>query len=392
MKNLRRNVSVLIIALCFLGFGLISASGNVQTKASVKPSPTVTPKSKKSTASAKTTPKPSPASQKAKATVKTDSAAKSKTTEKSKSVSTEKSADTKSTPKPTAAPQIIVAVTSANVRSESNLNSKIVKTLNIGTILPVLEVNSGWYKVKLNDGSGWISKTISMNFDSAQRGKIYQQLVEKYFKGKEMDFAAASQIAVFLKTAPDKIGNELAADFGFKRLLALSAALKKIPFGKSDEDPYKNFVKTNEKEIVYSDPSGEWYIRSEVFWELHNQYKNLPIGEEIAWQAAQNPIPGECEGYINCYLYALRVTDGEYLNFYPGGKYSKKALQNISNLLAPMVADLKEKNVYTPATDISDRAEFNRYLAELRTIISRVPYVEKSKPLQQINQLGEGYR
>jgi hypothetical protein len=88
----------------------------------------------------------------------------------------------------------------------------------------------------------------------------------------------------------------------------------------------------------------------------------------------------------------LRATDGEYLNFYPNGKYSKKALANITNLLEPIIADLGGKSVYAPPTDISDRAEFNRFLTELRTIISKMPDVDKTKTLQQINQLGEGYK
>jgi hypothetical protein len=168
--------------------------------------------------------------------------------------------------------------------------------------------------------------------------------------------------------------------------------MKAVPFGKSEQSPYKTFLRAHDKEVVYSEPSGEWYVRSDLFWELHNKFTELPIAEEIAWEAAKNPIPGECEGYINCYLYLLRATDGEYLNFYPSGKYSKKALSNITNLLEPMIADLNAKTVYTPPSDISDRAEFNRFLTELRTIISKMPDVDKAKTLRQINQLGEGYK
>ena len=80
------------------------------------------------------------------------------------------------------------------------------------------------------------------------------------------------------------------------------------------------------------------------------------------------------------------------MNFYPNGKYSKKALADITDTLELSVADMNDKQLYTPLADISERAEFNRFLTELRTIISKVADIDKAKPLRLINQLGEGYK
>ena len=317
------------------------------------------------------------------------STSKTKTAEKTDSPKKNGSSKIKeSQSKPSAETQIIVSVTSARVRQEPNAASKVLKFLNIGTILNVSDENSDWFQVKLSDtDKGWISKTIVMKFDNSKRLETYRKIIDKYSKSNDLDFTTASQIADFLRSK-----NDLPADLKFKRLLALSSALKKIPVGKDDQNPYKSFTESNKKDIVYSEPSAQWLVRSDALWQLHNQSKNLPISEEIAWQAAQTPLPGECEGYVNCYLYNIRATDGEYLNFYPNGKYSKKALQNITSFLEPIVADSREKAIYSAASDISDRAEFNNYLAELRKIISKLSLVEKSKTLKQISQLGEGYR
>ena len=293
--------------------------------------------------------------------------------------------------------QIIVSATSARVRKEPDLTAETLQTAKVGTIFTLLENNENWYKVQILKGetkeSGWISKTIAQPFTSAKRGEIYQKIADKYLAQSSLDFAAAAQLFDFLTTAEKEIkDSKLLADLSFKRLLAIIAALKKIPFDKLSENPFKNFLEANEKEIVYSDPSGQWLLRSDLLWQMHEKYKNLPISEEIAWTAAQNPIPGECEGYINCYLYLLRATEGEYLNFYPNGKYSLQALKNLTVFLEPIVADAKEKAVYTSASDISDRADFNRYLTELRAIISKVSHLEKSKTLAQIKQIGESHR
>lgn len=449
MKNLRQNISILVVVFCFLGFSFTSAMGNAQTKnAKAKPtptpsktkkSPTPTPKTAKTTLTKTDKSKTLPTSKTTKKSdkSKTDTKAKAEKDKKSekdkkntaKTVKTPpKSTTTKTIPKPkqqvvkenpvtkpqtakTTKPitpptpkpksivnqKVIVSVISARVLSEPNVDSSTVQNLHIGAVLTVLEKNEDWYKVLFagdqNASSGWVSKTIVTDFAIAQRNEIYQKIVDGTFNKDAMDFATAMELFDFLTVANKEITDEkLLADLDFKRLLALKAALKAVSNDKAQENPYQTFLKTNEKEIVYSEPSAQWYVRLEKFWQLHYQYKNLPISEEIAWQAANNPIAGECEGYINCHLYKLRTTFGEYLNFYPNGKYSQEAIENINNSLQPLVADAKERKVYYAASDTSDRAEFNRYLTELRTIIFKVSRPEKTKTIQQINQIAEGFR
>ena len=115
-------------------------------------------------------------------------------------------------------------------------------------------------------------------------------------------------------------------------------------------------------------------------------------GEKIAWEAAKNPLPGECEGYVNCYLFMLRMTDGEYLNFYPNGEHASEALRNIIQLLEPIASDANAKKVYNDPTDVSDRAEFNSLITELRVIVSRLPNTEKEKAQQQLKKIAEGFK
>ncbi len=303
--------------------------------------------------------------------------------------------------KPDETSEIIVAVTGGRVRSEPTTKSEILKQSTIGTRFTVLEEKNGWYRVELSKSenedeegeTGWISKSITKKYDGSKPGKLYQDVVGKYFKRKSITFNTAREIFEFLPRAADEAKTfETGGDLRLKHLLALSSVLKAVPVNKQDKSPYKEFLAKYKNDIVYSEPAGEWYVRSDKFWQLHERYKKYKIGEDIAWQAAGNPIPGECEGYINCYLYMLRVTDGEYLNFYPNGKYSRKALLDVNNLLQPIVADLQTKTVYYTTSDITDRAEFNRMLSELRKIISNTPYIEKQKILKQISLIAEGHR
>lgn len=298
------------------------------------------------------------------------------------------------------AAEIVVAVTGGRIRSEPSLKGKILKESAIGTRFAVLEEKNGWSRVELKKASeekeaetGWISNSITAKIDSADPGTVYRDIADRYFKKDSLDFKTAREIFEFLPRAADEAKTfETGGDLRLKHLLAFAAALKAIPFDRKDRSPYREFLEKHKSDAVYSEPAGVWYVRSDKFWQLHQRYKPYKIGEEIAWFAAGNPIPGECEGYINCYLYALRVTDGEYLNFYPNGKYSRKALLNINNLLQPIVADLQTKTVFYTTSDITDRAEFNRMLSELRKIISNTPHIEKQKVLKQIDQIAEGHR
>ncbi|HEX8289620.1 MAG TPA: SH3 domain-containing protein [Pyrinomonadaceae bacterium] len=358
MKNQRLNVWIVIIVTVFFSSIFSVKNAEAQNKDSAKPVSTA----KKPTASA----------QKAKST--------SDITSKTQGNA-----------------QIIISATSVRIRREPDFAAETIQAARIGEVFSLLEENENWCKVRFgkndDEASGWISKKLTQRFSKERRGEIYSRVADKYLKQSSLNFGDAAQIFDFLTAAQKDVkdAGDL-ADLGYKRVLALKAALKGIGFGKQSENPYKDFLEKNKEEVVYNEPAGEWLVRSDLFWELRGKYKNFPIAEEIAWAAAQNPIPGECEGYVNCYLYLLRSTDGEYLNFYPNGKYSREALKNVTNYLEPIVADTRAKSVYYSASDISDRADFNKYLTELRAIVSKTPHIEKSKTLQQIKQIGEAYR
>lgn len=454
-ENLHRNTGILIVVFVFLALSFVARAQTRTARKSdsastVKKKPTPTPKktvkttatkvstaktsTDKKTAGKKTSKTAIAKSTVSKTTVKSTAktAAKStnksvakptKTPSKSSSKAANSSAQTKTTKKPAetlvkvssaktsktnstkpvvqSAPreptQAIVTVSSARIRSEPNTSSSEIRRMKLGTLVKVLEENPAWYKVETLSSSkqtGWISKQVAGDFDEDKREEIYRQITDRNFKTDKMAFTDAAELYEFLTRAQNEVKNPLSSEIGFKRLLALRSALKAVPFGKGEEKPYGDFLKSNNKIVVYSDPSGEWYVRSELLWDLRKKHSKETIAEEIAWAAAQNPLPGECEGYINCYLFVLRETDGEYLTLYPNGKYAEESLKNIQNLIEPIASDLTDKKVYTGPTDVSDRAEFNRLIAELRTIVSKLPFaeIEKQKTIQQLNKIAEGYR
>ena len=294
-------------------------------------------------------------------------------------------------------PQLIVTDVSAPIRSQAKTNSPELGTVKLGTVLDASQKNQSWYKVQFSDGAktsvGWIPASAVGNLDAANKAQTYNLIANRYYKPDGMDFATSSALYESLTRNQSDFENaDSTADLQLKRLLALRAALKEIPAGGKDSAPYREFVKAHDKEIVYSEPSGQYLVASNLFWDLHKQHKDSALADQIAWEAAQNPLPGECEGYVNCRLFYGRMTSGEYLNLHPTGKHNLEALNNLTSILNPIVADLGAKSIYNGPTDVTDRAEFNNLLAELRTIVSRLPLTEKEKTLQQLKKIAEGFR
>lgn len=368
-KNLVQNAVILLVAATFLAFGFAPIVESAQTKAQIKPSPTPTKK--------KTTPTPKP-----------------------KVTSMPKTSPTPAATPAKEIPQVIATAAGARVRSQASTSSSEVRRVKLGTLIKVLEKTpKDWYRIEIPNKPknvvGWMSGQVADDWDANKREDVYRRIVEKNYKPEGMSFLDASEVYEFLAKSQNELkGSKLLPDFAYKQLIALRQTLKAIPEGKDNENPYKTFLKMNEKSVVFSEPSGEWYIRSEIIWDLQKKHANSPIAEEIAYIGAGNPLPGECEGYINCYLFTLRETDGRYLSLYPNGKRAAESLKNIQNQLDPIVADLSDKKVYNGPTDVSDRAEFNRLIAEIRTIVSQLflAEFEKQKTIQQLNQIAEGFR
>lgn len=373
-NNLRQNILILVVVFSFLVVCFANPVESAQTKTSTKPTPTPTKK--------KTTPTP-------------NKTAKAAATPKPKTSPT----PTKS-PTSTAFQQIIATAAGARVRAKASTSSAEVQRVKLGTLIKVLEKTSNdWYRIEIpakpKNVTGWMSGQVADDWDAAKKEDIYRRLVDKNYKPEGLSFLDASELFEFLGKAQTELKTSKSLpEYGLKQLIVLKQTLKAIPFGKDKENPYKSFLKTYDKSVVYSEPAGEWFVRSDLFWELRKKYAASPTAEEIAWTATQNPLPGECEGYVNCYLFILRQTDAEYLNLYPAGKYSGEALKNIQNQLEPIVDDLAEKKIYNGPSDVSDRAEFNRLIAEIRTIISKlpIPEVERQKSIQQLNQIAEAFR
>jgi hypothetical protein len=309
---------------------------------------------------------------------------------------------------PTAARQapagsLIVTASGVRLRERPDAGSAEVARLQLGAVVPAQErtpektkvgtAEDFWYLVSTPNGSrGWVFGGLVAPFDAARREEIYRSLAAERAARAGTNFAEWAELVRFLGRATKEVTRRDAhAELELARLTALARSLASFSIEDQEKAPYKAWTNEHESEIVYSEPAGQWYVRSDLYWDFQSKYKDLPVAERAAWEAAQTPLPGECEGFLPCYFVMESMTNGKYLALYPRGAHAEAALAQIAELLGQITQDLRGPN---PVYEVppADRAEFRKTAAALRAQIAAAASPKKSPLLTQLDAIARRFR
>jgi hypothetical protein len=297
-----------------------------------------------------------------------------------------------------AAPQRITTASNVRLRGAPDTGSEEVGRLQLGTVVEELErsqekakvgdAEDFWHMVAVPGGArGWVFGGLTAPFDPARREEIYTRLASERADKADATFADSSELVRFAERAAKEVaGREARAVLEFARLRALAQSVKFLASGEQQSEAYKQWAAEHESEIVYSEPSGEWYVRAELLWDLQAKYKDLPLAERVAWEAAQTPLPGECEGDLTCNLYYMTMTTGRYLKLYPRGAHSADALKSLGEMLDAVVEDMRSDNPVHEVPSGED-ADFSKSLAELRAQLTPAGTPEAARLLKQLDAI-----
>lgn len=206
------------------------------------------------------------------------------------------------------------------------------------------------------------------------------------------DYSPYSSLALPTPTPVRSTTRQRTIKAEYNRLLELREKLSKIPMERLKREPYKSLIERNQNDIVYSEPAGQWLVVSDRFWDLSRRSKTPSISDDIAWTAAQNPLPGECEGFVNCNVSTLNLTYGRYLNTFPRGRHSLTALSRITKRIGDMVGDLGKGSGWSGPTDAADKTELQTSLTEILRILATVPGSGKNRPIALAKKLADAYK
>ncbi len=298
----------------------------------------------------------------------------------------------------------IITGSAIRLRSAPQTTASEVTRLSIGTLVKEIgksdkkekigQQEDFWYQVVLADGKqGWVFGGFAEAFEESKKGQIYTKLIDDRLKAKT-SFSDQVDLVNFLERTIKEVKTpEVIAELELGYLLALRQSVHSIPVDKQSDAQYKNWLKKHESKLVYSEPSGEWEIQSEQLWNLQKKYSSLAVGEKIAWEASQNTLPGECEGYLPCYISILGLTSASYLQLYPTGAHSQEALKTIADEIDTYVEDMDKKEpTYTFPNDAETRKDLQDSLAEVRKKLSGLPAAKTSSLFKQMDKIAQKFR
>jgi hypothetical protein len=302
--------------------------------------------------------------------------------------------------------QWITLASGVRARAAAVPTAEELARLPIGTLLrqldneqraaTILGKQDFWYHVALPNGkAGWVFGAFLKRFDAALKGEIYREIGATKAKAENATYAESADLARFLTAVGSEITTRTEqAEIELWRWMAIQKALEQIPADKLQQAEYQRFIKTWQAQLVYSEPGGSWLVKTDVLWNLHKKSADLPVAEMIAWEAANLPMPGECEGDDLCMTMAFNTSLGRYLKLYPTGKYVAPALDRLIDVY--QFVNQQMENVALPqsqsAEDIRLRKEARAAYAQMRANLAEVTNPKKDRFLQIIAQCEKQYQ
>ncbi|HKG80097.1 MAG TPA: hypothetical protein VKA78_11775, partial [Pyrinomonadaceae bacterium] len=143
--------------------------------------------------------------------------------------------------------------------------------------------------------------------------------------------------------------------------------------------------KAHAAEVIPNEFGGGYNLRSELLWNLEARYHTLPIADRIAWAAAENPQPSDCEGDEVCHFFVFAPAI-RYLSLHPNGGHATEALKNLNEMLTDEViktANGKGGDKYV----VEQRTDLKKLLASLRLAVAKTSAPGKAELLKKLKRI-----
>jgi hypothetical protein len=239
----------------------------------------------------------------------------------------------------------LVAASQARVRVQPSPTAPELARLPVAAVVrptrgaPDQGRATRWTAVTLADGRrGWASTDLLLPFDPAHPLAGYLALADRRLAREGGSFAEWSRLTGLMESAARMApaGSDDAGRAALLRLLALQRSLGALGREKpaamryeaGDTDPW---LRRYAKLIAFSEPAGEWFVSADELWRLRERHAGQRIAERIAWAAATQPIPGECEDDPECQFTLQEWTTVRYLALYPHAAHAPDALKQLAD-------------------------------------------------------------
>jgi hypothetical protein len=295
--------------------------------------------------------------------------------------------------------QKIAVASNVRVRSRPQVEAQEVARLKFGTVVgaPARTAEQAeiggkrehWYKVALPSGeSGWVFGALLADYDAARGTEIAWRIIGERLQAEALTFDEGVDLYNFVTARlPEAKAGEARSELELYRLRALDRAAGAVGPGEREAAPYRDFLKAHEQDLYFHELAGAIAVRPEQFWALEQKHRGTPAGERIAWAAAEQITPGECESDEVCQLLRLHETHGRYLGLYPSGPHAAEVLKNYDEALTSedvrKTLTGKGGDQYT----IEARTSLRKALGELRARLTKTSAPEKAAVARRLDAL-----
>ena len=291
----------------------------------------------------------------------------------------------------------ITTVSAMRSRKAPQATADEVMRLKLGTVVSAIARSSNqdtisgktdyWYRVNLPNGqTGWLFGGLLLDYDSRQREELLRQIIAARLKAENTDFLDRQEIYNLAASSLNDIKDaNTRAEFELLKLLSLANTAGAFPNNMKDKSPYREWLKAHAAEVIENEFAGGYNLRSSVLWALETKYHALPISDRIAWEAAENLEPSDCEGDQVCDFFHY---DGEikYLGLHPKGAHAAEALKNVTEALTDDV--IHEANATGGDKYAVDaRTELRKQLTSLRLAVAKISSPEKTELLKKLERV-----
>ena len=297
------------------------------------------------------------------------------------------------------APQAkITTVSAMRARKAPQITAEEILRLKLGTVVNAVARSTNqdtiggktdyWYRVSLPNGeTGWLFGGLLFDYTTRQREELLRRIIEARLQAENTEFADRQEIydlAASSVTEAKYISTR--AEFELLKLLALANWAATFPDDRrGDKSQYREWRKAHAAEVIPNEFAGGYNLRSQLLWNLENRYHTLPIADRIAWAAAENPQPSDCEGDEVCHFFVFAPAI-KYLSLHPNGAHAAEALNGLNEMLTDEViktANDKGGDKYV----VEQRSELRKLLASLRLAIAKTSASEKNGLLKKLAQI-----
>lgn len=299
--------------------------------------------------------------------------------------------------------QMIAAASNVRVRSGPDVAAQEVARLKLGTVVTasartaeqaeIAGKREYWFKVALQSGeTGWAFGGFLRGYD-ADAAVVKRRIIEDRLKAEELKFDEGVDLYDFIsRTAAAETDAGARALLELQKLLALGRAAGAVQPDQRETSPFREFLKTHERQLYFHELAGSIAVRSEAFWALEEKHRGTAVGERIAWEAAENLTPGECESDEVCQFLRLHETRGYYLSLYPTGARAAEVLKSYDEALASEQVRQTLTGKGGDQYEVEARGQLRKALAELRGRLAKATAPEKAAVLKRLDGLAPAGR